>query len=200
VNVTKKTEKTKLKIAAAAYKLIKAQGFEATSIKQICKEAKVAYSTFYFYFPEKSSVVSTIFSNLSLYKPKDFSALLSTDGAWSRLWKAHSIYIDEYCEYGPDIYAQFLISLLSNQQMWTNIQRSDHMAIMEPLIRQAQEKGEILIRDDPVQIFKSSSFLIHDVLFHWAAKEKDFDLHKEMRKHLEVFYQVRDDLRTLSKT
>ncbi|MCL2217901.1 MAG: TetR/AcrR family transcriptional regulator [Defluviitaleaceae bacterium] len=200
MNATKKTEETKLKIATAAYKLIKTQGFEATSIKQICKEAKVAYSTFYFYFPEKISVISAIFSQIALFKPGDFSTLLSTEGAWNKLWKAHCIYFDEYCEYGPEIYAQFLISLLNNPKIWANMQQTEHLAIMVPLIKQAQKKGEILIRDDPMIVFRSSLHLTHDILFHWAAKKKDFYLHEEMRKHLEVFYQVRDDLRTLSKT
>lgn len=87
--VTNKSEATKMSIVDAAYRLIKAQGYDATHIKQICVEAGVSYNTFYSYFPTKESVFTMIFSRTNLFRLEDISALLSVEGEWNKLLKAH---------------------------------------------------------------------------------------------------------------
>ena len=190
-----KAEKTKIKIVSAAHKLIKLQGFEATHIKQICEEAGVAYRTFYMYFPSKESVITTLFFQIDLFNPEAFSGLLIADGTWNKLWKAYSMLIDKTIEIGPEICARIFICLLGNPETRAYAKPIKHVDILEPLIKHAQEQGEILIKGDHQQICRSSMDFVCGVYFRWAMKLEDFDLHMELRKNLENYFQVRDDLR-----
>lgn len=190
-----KADETKQKISNAAFQLIQKQGFEATSVKQICEEAAVAYRTFYFYFPNKESVVSTFFSHTKLYNVEDFSQLMLLEGAWAKLWKAHSIYIEKQLELGPELFAPFLISTIHYPETDENVQHDSFLEMLLPLIRHAQEKGEISIQDDPRQIYFTCTQLISGLNYRWAVLKDKFEYLKEARKSLEVLYQVREDLR-----
>lgn len=53
----RKKQRTRQQIATAAVKRFSRDGFEATSVQQICDDAEVAVSTFYAYFESKEATV-----------------------------------------------------------------------------------------------------------------------------------------------
>ena len=189
------SDQMKGKIVDSAYRLIKAQSFEATSIKQICEEAGVAYSTFYSYFPSKESVIVTLFAEKTLLQPEDFPQMLAIDGAWDRLWKAIAISTDKICELGPDICANMLIGRLKNTGPDPHFLWENHRNVFVPLIKNAQEKGEILNTQEPEQLFTPFLAFTVGYSYWWALRKGDLDLHAERRKGCEMIFQVRDDLR-----
>lgn len=189
----RKTEETEQKLIDAAYCLIKADGFDATSIKKICAEAGVAYSTFYFYFPSKEHIIPKFYSRIRLFSENDFAAILGIEGAWDRLWFAHTIYLDHISEIGPEICAQYYRCNLSYPETARETYSIEHQKVLEPLISQAQRSGEILNRMDSESVYSCSLNLVRGIYFNWSTHLSDFDLHSEMRRNLEVFYQVRED-------
>ena len=58
--LTKKAEKTKLKLLESAKKLISERGFEQVSVEDITKESGVAKGTFYHYFKTKEDVIGEL--------------------------------------------------------------------------------------------------------------------------------------------
>ncbi|KRV46993.1 TetR family transcriptional regulator [Wenjunlia vitaminophila] len=55
----RKKTRTRLAIRREAYRLFQEQGFEATTVEQVCAAAEVSLSTFFRYFPSKEDVVLT---------------------------------------------------------------------------------------------------------------------------------------------
>ena len=55
-----KSQRTKAAIIAAATRLMRRHGFENTSIRQICNEAKVSTGSFYHLFKSKDEIVDVI--------------------------------------------------------------------------------------------------------------------------------------------
>jgi AcrR family transcriptional regulator len=53
----RKKAKTRAAIQAEALRLFREQGYDATTVEQICEAAEVSESTFYRYFPNKPDVV-----------------------------------------------------------------------------------------------------------------------------------------------
>ncbi|MES2170303.1 MAG: helix-turn-helix domain-containing protein [Actinomycetota bacterium] len=51
----RKKQQTRLAIHEAAYRLVDAQGLEATTVEQICQEADVSARTFFNYYPSKAA-------------------------------------------------------------------------------------------------------------------------------------------------
>lgn len=58
--LTKKAEKTKLKLLESAKKLISERGFEQVSVEDITRESGVAKGTFYHYFKTKEDVIGEL--------------------------------------------------------------------------------------------------------------------------------------------
>jgi AcrR family transcriptional regulator len=66
VNATKKSvgEKTRALILERALEIFRAQGFEAATIRDIAKSAKVATGAAYYYFPSKEAIVAAYYDHV----------------------------------------------------------------------------------------------------------------------------------------
>ena len=60
----RKKQQTRAAIHEAAFRLIDAQGLEATTIDQICQEAEVSGRTFFNYYPSKAAAALDLRSNV----------------------------------------------------------------------------------------------------------------------------------------
>lgn len=63
--VERKKEETKKKIIKVTVKLIKEQGYDATTMEQIAREADIAKGTLYNYFPVKEAIIDEYIKRLS---------------------------------------------------------------------------------------------------------------------------------------
>lgn len=62
-----KTEQTRCRIISVATKLMRRDGFENTSIRQICDEANVSTGTFYHLFDSKTTLLNIILGEVNVY-------------------------------------------------------------------------------------------------------------------------------------
>jgi AcrR family transcriptional regulator len=192
----KKTEETEHRIIEAAFVLMKKNGFATTSVKQICAKAKISYSTFYYYFPAKDDIIKSFFSRFFLMTEEDFSLILSAVSPWEKLWTAHLIYFKKIEEFGPDFCAQHFKNLLNPAGDKSGYGFLGNEYVLEPLIKQAQAAGEIKHTGDSMDLYRYSFYLIRGIFLTWCSQPDGMNLIEEMKKALEVFYIVRDGLRS----
>lgn len=74
---TKRGQQTRDQILAAAEHVFGAQGFVATSIADITREAGVAQGTFYIYFPSKEAVFRELVLDMGLKTRQALSSVIS---------------------------------------------------------------------------------------------------------------------------
>jgi AcrR family transcriptional regulator len=79
---------TKAEIAAAAFRLVLAQGFEATTIDQIVDVVGISRRTFFHYFPTKEDVVLGDLEALGAHLKIALEARPAGESAWTALGEA----------------------------------------------------------------------------------------------------------------
>jgi AcrR family transcriptional regulator len=75
-----RSRQTRDALVAAALKLWTAKGYENTTVKEISDAAGVAWSTFYFHFPNKGDLLTHLVHMTARALTKDTKRLLSAEG------------------------------------------------------------------------------------------------------------------------
>src|SRR5688572_23603012 len=70
---------TRKRILEVAQKLFTRQGFEATTTRDIAREADIAAGTLFNYFPTKESIVACLLSDASICAAEVFTARFNRD-------------------------------------------------------------------------------------------------------------------------
>lgn len=96
-----KTEQTRKKILEVGTRLLRHDGYDNTSIRQICEEAQVATGTFYHLFASKESLLEAVFGDINSYY-----ATLEMDFERDDPFRFVDAYVDEsvrmYNDLGPE--------------------------------------------------------------------------------------------------
>ena len=153
--IERRKEKTRQTIVNAAMKLIKKNGYDATTMEQIAEKADIAKGTLYNYFPVKEAVVSEFIRRTSVEKNMERLAKLPS------LPDTRSRMVTVFSELMVGVRAQkeiFEKYFVYQMQRLVSLQESDEPKSGLPLIgsaiiRLGQQSGE-LRSDAPVHILE----------------------------------------------
>ncbi|MBO5564385.1 MAG: TetR/AcrR family transcriptional regulator [Lachnospiraceae bacterium] len=77
----KKGEKTRLELAAIAYRLFITNGYESTSVDEIIKTAGIAKGTFYYHFDSKEQLLEEVIGLMIASGSEKAKAILASDAS-----------------------------------------------------------------------------------------------------------------------
>lgn len=180
-------------ILRCAHTLIHQRGYSNVKITEICAEAQVSPSTFYTYFPSKDWLIVEYYRRNVVLNPEDYAVVLSESEAWDQLWKVHSLYCDKMSAIGKEYCFQ-----LNRIESGLSALYDDNRSIVEPLMRRAQAAGAIRNRTSPETLYTISCYLMRGVYHAWSASDSSFDLSREVRSALEVYYNLPKVLRQVT--
>lgn len=144
-------EEKKRAIVETAIRLITHNGFEATPISAIAREAGVAAGTIYIYFPSKQELIKHLYlavsKSLADFVIKDLSVMLPVKAAIKRVWKNHIEYVLAHpLEY------RFL-EQFANSPHIDRLTRKQGLSAVEPVMDQFERaKRERVVRDLPIEM------------------------------------------------
>lgn len=115
---------------------------------------------------------------------------------WHRIWRIYEVKIDETIETGYDILGEIL-KLTIQDNKGTFDQRAEFNDLIVPIVKKAQERGEIRNQSDPLIMTLCSQDLIVGIANRWCASKGAFDEKAEIKRGFEALYDVRMDLRTI---
>jgi len=187
-------ESTSEKILNEAITLFKKNGYEQTTINEICSKAGVTKRAFYYHFKSKEELISKFYKDLYSYDKKDLASILRKANYWEQIWEMYSVGIDQTILHGHEILSQILkINLNSSKGTFESTDFFD--SILFPLIQKAQVNGEIQNNSDPKILSACSQSIIIGIAAKWCMNNGDFDEKREILKAFECLYCVREDLR-----
>lgn len=184
---TRKRLQTRDHIAAAAFALFDAHGYDAVTMEQIAAAADVARGTLYNHFPVKEAVLA---HGLHAQLARDLEPLMRTvlarDSVAERLatlltasagwWEAHRHYAMPYIRY------RFQQARDGHPQDGA----SDMVPVYAGLIAQAQERGELDPRQAPARLAHYLHYLYLGALMAWLG-DADLPLGDELARVVEFF-------------
>lgn len=172
--VERKKEETKKKIIAAAMRLIKEQGLEATTMEQIARDADIAKGTLYNYFPVKEAIIDEYIKRKFREKSPDrFLRLQKLPDTRSRMVVTFTELMEGV---GADkaLFEKYLVYRMQNMVSFKqeDTAKSGFYLSGLQIIRLGQKNGEI--RTD------LPSYVLEDLLeFAFIAVVKQFYLEPE---------------------
>lgn len=167
--VERKKAATRQKIIDTAMNLIKANGFEATTLDQIAEEADVARKTLYNYYPNKEDIVIDYMQQQVIaLAPEVIRGLEGLPDTISRIVQAtmgsiewfekelNIVNLDKFCIYQ-------MLKVLKNQDS-----RSGYDSILTYILKMGQAAGEIRQDIEAQELADNLEWIHVSILIGWA--------------------------------
>lgn len=172
-------------------------GYEATSIEQICAALNISRATFYYHFTSKDQLIEEYFV---CYKgglsPEKMQWILAGENACEKAIRAQLAFFDSEND-------NRRIGLFITRSKYhlshpgpENLARFEWIrSILLPLIDQAQRAGEIRNSSDPSELAEAAVTLFFGNRYAWCISNAAFDRSENMRQVLEILYDIPPELR-----
>jgi AcrR family transcriptional regulator len=171
---SKKADKLR-RIRAAALALFSSQGYEATTLRQIAKRARVALGTLSLYADDKSDLVVLMFNEM-------VPAIIDQADAAAR---AQSALLDKLVAFFSAFYTDIARNIplarthhqlnfhsTGRHAVAYNAHRARVFALIEDIIRAAQRDRQIMTHADPALIARHIFFCYSAAARWWVASER----------------------------
>jgi AcrR family transcriptional regulator len=163
------------RIREAALALFSAQGYEATTLRQIARRAKVALGTLSLYADDKRDLVLLIFNEMVPQVIDDAAASAKKKAALlDKLVAFFGAFYENIARNFPlaRIHHQLNFYSTGRHTVEYNALRAGVFTLIEDMVRDAQRSGEIGSREDPALIARHIFFCYSAAVRWWVASER----------------------------
>lgn len=187
-------DSTKQKIINTAYNLFVERGYDNVTINDICKACNIVKSTFYYHLQSKEDIIADLFGDVCELLYANIASVLNAENYWEQLWKCFEAIIKFSVEIGFDLNGQ-CIKININNDIGTYNLKEPLTRIAVPIIKKAQESGQIRNQSPAEELYRSSIFTIYGYDVVWCIKKGAFDKLKYTKMALENIYDVAPEIR-----
>lgn len=184
---------TRDKIYHTAYNLMKKKGFNEISIEDISKKAGVSVGTFYHYFKSKNDILYEVYQRADNYF-KDVPNRMKSENSMEQIVE----YFQYYAKYADQSNIGFTAHLYSIENKFFLKKGRLMQTILEDIIRQGQEKNEIIKLKPPEEIVDLLFLIARGVIFDWVLKDGNYNLEDRMTElftlQVEIFKEKDEKL------
>lgn len=182
-----KSQETKKKIFLAAKNILKRDGYEALSIKNICEAAGVSNGSFYHHFKTKDDLLSYYIEEQPsinpelLETPRDISDIKNT------IIHVYLNYV-KYCrELGVEFMANYYTPKNQSLNPLKRTARSYPIVTVSEYLTQSIDAGIINPKTPLDDITTDIRMLVIGNVFEWCLKNGDTDFEGNMKRSLENY-------------
>ena len=188
-----KAQETKKKLLESAITLFAVHGFDRVTIEDITYNAGTSKGAFYSHFKSKQDVVLERFRQLDEANYQFYDEAIQKDTAIEQL----VAYMGAVCDYTMNVLGMDLVSVAYINQVSSKYRSTFFMDekrpaffLLENLIKQGQKKGEIRKDLTSMYLVNMITRLFSSWAYEWCVHGGNFNLTKEMQKHLLLVHPV----------
>lgn len=182
-----KSKATKDKIFKAAKEILKQDGYEALSIKNICESAGVSNGSFYHHFQTKEDLLSYYIEHLPSVNAHTFDMPASLDETIETIIQVYLNYVD-YCK---DLGVEFLANYYVPRNEALNPHLRTERAYPIVTVRHYLEKvlaAEIIHTTTPLEeITTDIRMIVIGNVFEWCINNGNTNFDKNVRRSLNSY-------------
>jgi Transcriptional regulator len=181
-------QNTKERILKTAYELIEKNSYEKTSIKEICKAAKVSVGAFYHHFQSKQGIIIAGYEECDIYFKENVFGMLTSQDPVARIAE----YIDFQMDYAVSTGIDLMIELYKAQitdgaEFFLQTSRGLPQGLYT-IVEAAQQAGAITKEQSVGSITSELLLISRGVIYNWCQNKGNYDLraycHKIITAHL----------------
>lgn len=182
-----KSQETKRKIFCAAKDILRRQGYEELSIKNICDEAGVSNGSFYHHFKTKDDLLSYYIEEQPGINPDLLDLPESADEA--RITIIH-VYLN-YAHYCKELGMEFIANYYTPKNQSLNplirTERPYPIVTVQNYLERAIKTGIIKPKLSLEEITTDIRMLIIGNVFEWCLKDGQADFERNIRRSFETY-------------
>ncbi len=179
---------TKKKIIETSYRLFKENGYDETTVNNICEACDITKTTFYRHINSKEEILTYFFDEINDELGELILNLTNADNYYQQILVAFDLVINRMNSFGKNLYSQLFITNLKN---YTGT--FDEITILRDiviiLIQKAQQANQIQNQQDPATLYEACSALCFGCGIKWCMGLID-DVHDEFAKLLAITLRV----------
>ncbi|MCR5665653.1 MAG: TetR/AcrR family transcriptional regulator [Eubacterium sp.] len=160
---------TKKRIIDTALNTIRDNGYEKTSVKQICKGAQITVGTFYHYFESKEMLILQLLPKIEDYyetRKKE----LEQEAAPEKIRDYFAYLID----YPFEEYIDLLPPVMKSEEA-VKIIDQNRLEVILNLVEEGQQKGSITMEYDAKFMAEALLYSVRGLFIRWIMVKDDFD-------------------------
>ncbi len=171
-------QRTESAILNAALTLMREDGFDSVTVRDICAKAGITTGAFYHHFQSKEELFDKGFGPLDQYISRALESNPSEDPAMrlKTILRFYAIFMEECGELAAQYYQRRLVNPNSTSLDATrNILR-----VMIDCFTQAKEQGMMILRDDPEWTADFCYRHFRGIVIDWLLSRREYSLQDKM--------------------
>lgn len=179
-------------ILSSARKLFSIKSFEQVTIKEICQDAGVANSTFYYHFKTKEELMDCLRETDDRPTGSELFRILAQDDLLEQVISACSMCAARAERNGCTLTAQYYKRRLSAEKPTEEENSTYRQEAMtaELLIARAQEQGIIRNQNPADKLALAAIGLTNNTIISWCVADGAFSLKDAVRSTLLVLFNL----------
>lgn len=186
---------TRKKITKCAIELYKKNGYENTSVADICKASGITKGTFYYHFPNKDEISFEFYKEIFYDFNSAFVDIFMIPNAREQLWKVFEFTIDRTIELTPSVLQAIILSDLKKgfdlfspfMGMSKNDPNSKMRKLLYNIVIKGQQSGQIR-EGDPEIMLRAYTAAIIGIALAWGCENGVFDEKEELKKVFDTIF------------
>jgi len=189
----RKKRETRQKIFDGAIKLFKEHGFESTTIDMISEEADVARGTIFLHFPSKEAILANWGYERILELEERREEWDYGDSCKQRVLRIYKILNEiniQHCDF-----MRVLIESMKHSKV-IDSEKNIYFELREifaDIIEEAQEKGRLKQKFNPVVAANMLENIYYNALYDWIRSDGAWPLEEIMEEKVSIVFEGLDD-------
>ena len=189
-----KTLRDKNQIVEEAITLFKENGYENTTVKDICERCNLPRSSFYTMFSDKKDIliysVSDIKENFQAYMPE----FVKAPNDFERIWFITDAFLQRAIVAGPELCGEYLILEIKGELDVLRLIEGFNDWLAQ-LIDNCRASGIAEVKGDSTEIIRMEINLCKAVFLDWTRYKGKFPLRQACRYTIEALLQIKPEYR-----
>ena len=181
----RKTSETQKIIFDKAMALMSEKGFQGTTVRDICSEAKIPIGTFYNCYKSKVDILKSIYEDGDKYI---HDSVESEFRGKSAIEKLH-IFAYHYAQLNIRTGIDVMRVLFYPNNEWFAHARPMQL-VMKEILEEGKADGELKSDIDVDEIVDYVFDIFRGVCYNWCIRGADFDISKRMESHISLICDV----------
>lgn len=181
-------QRTETAILNAAHTLMRDNGYDAVTVRDICKAAGITTGAFYHHFQSKEDLFDKGFAPLDLYMENALKEEPTNDPAarLKLILSRYSMFMEKSGELAARYYQRRLMNPSVSSMDATRYIRN----VMVNCFEQAQQQGFHVLRDDPEWTAEFCYCHFRGVVIDWLLRRREYSLHDKMMDEYSLFEMI----------
>ena len=181
-------QKTETAILSAALELMRKDGFELVTVRDICIHAGITTGAFYHHFKSKEELFDKGFAPMDQFMSAMLEKLPEDDPV-ARLMTI----VDHYAMFMENcgvLAAQYYQRRLGSPDTASLDPTHYIHSVLETCFTQAKEQGYTILRDDPAWTAEFCYCHFRGVVINWLLHKREYSLQERMREEFHSFQDI----------